>query len=438
MSKLKVGNITLIVNGYTLNNGLPYFQKAVPAALQERLGKRTVKVRLFAENGNFAVQCHRLAVGYKSLFRAMLADSTIVPSDAKLAGLALLQLAGLSASDGLENGVVDLSGAAKDILHDYLVDHNYEPSPVTRAAMATLDNKLPVLLSECFSIYLDNHQKGTDKKFIASQHPHWIRLVEFLGDKPIKAVARSDARAYRDHRLASGVAPSTVNREFNVLRAVFAKAIRELSLGIPNEFAGIEIANGNVNVKNRPPFTTEEFQLLVNSAVAANDERRRIVLVLAATGARLAEVVGLRKRDFDVTAGCIHIRPHESRSLKTKASERSVPLLPIAIKALVLQASAADSDYMFPAYANTIATKANSASAALNKWSKLIVPDKTMHSFRHTMRDQLRAVSCPEAISYEIGGWSDRNDVSKGYGKGYPLELKRKWVCKAYGWLQEP
>ena len=71
MSTLKIGSITVIVNGYTTNNGLPYFQKAVPESLRGRLGKATIKIALKAENGNFAIQCHRLNQQYTDLFRAM-------------------------------------------------------------------------------------------------------------------------------------------------------------------------------------------------------------------------------------------------------------------------------------------------------------------------------------------------------------------------------
>ena len=35
-----------------------------------------------------------------------------------------------------------------------------------------------------------------------------------------------------------------------------------------------------------------------------------------------------------------------------------------------------------------------------------------MHSFRHALRDQLRAVNCPNEVSKAIGGWSEGNDVS--------------------------
>lgn len=67
MSKLILGSITVIVHGYISNNGLPYFQKAVPAALRGRIGKATIKIRLHERDGNYAVQCHRLDNQFSAL-----------------------------------------------------------------------------------------------------------------------------------------------------------------------------------------------------------------------------------------------------------------------------------------------------------------------------------------------------------------------------------
>lgn len=443
MSTLKIGTITIIVNGFSLNNGSPYFQKAVPAALKQRIGKATIKIPLKQVNGNFAVQCHRLNEKYTALFRAMRDDSTIIPSEAKLAAMALLEQVGLKAGDGLEDFQIALSNGktetlnAADFLHDVLSERDYEPSAVTSAAFAALNNKLPVLLSEAFSVYLDNHQKGKDKNFITSQQQHWDKLINLLGDMPIKAVSRDDARKYRDHRLGAGVAPTTVLREINVIRAVFTKAIRELSLNINNQFSGIEIPKGNRNAKDRIPYTKEEIQLLITEALRLDDEQRRIALVLALTGARLAEIVGLRKTDFDATNRSIHIREHAARSIKTEQSNRVVPLLPLAFEALSKQAKEARGDYLFTSYASDKGTNADSASATLNKWAKKHVDGKTMHCFRHALRDLLRAVMCPESVSKEIGGWSSTHDVSVQYGQGYPVKLKLEWLSKAYDWLEQ-
>lgn len=335
MSKLNLGSITVIVNGYTINNGLPYFQKAVPAALRSRLGKATIKIRLHEMNGNYAVQCHRLDNKFSALFRAMKNDPNIVLSETKLAALALLATTGVRPEDGSEevrfrrnDGRVEVFNPAQDFLHDFLTEKDFEPSAVTTAAFAALDGKLPILLSEAFSVYLENHSKGQDRKFQESQKQHWDKLINLVGDKPIKALSRSDARLYRDHRLASGVAATTVSREISTIRAILAKAIRELSLGIPNQFSGIEIPKAHKNANDRPPYTPEEISLLVSEALKVNDEQRRLVIALAFTGTRLAEMVGLRKQDLDLKKRSIHIRPHKGRSLKNEQSITEVIGLP--------------------------------------------------------------------------------------------------------------
>jgi hypothetical protein len=50
-----------------------------------------------------------------------------------------------------------------------------------------------------------------------------------------------------------------------------------------------------------------------------------------------------------------------------------------------------------------------------------------IHSFRHSMRDRLRAVECPADVNDQIGGWS-RSSVGQAYGKGYTLEVLNNWM----------
>ena len=75
-------------------------------------------------------------------------------------------------------------------------------------------------------------------------------------------------------------------------------------------------------------------------------------------------------------------------------------------------------------------SNANSASAAINKWLKPRVPEGcVIHSFRHSMRDRLRAVECPKGIIDQIGGWSS-SDVGESYGDGFPLDRLYRWLGK--------
>lgn len=443
MRTLKVGSITLIVNGYTINNGLPYFQKAVPVALRQRIGKATIKIPLKHENGNLAIQCYRLEQQYSSLFKAMKTDSTLTPSKDKQAAIALLATYGLKPGDGLieeprpSHLVISDSfdpTAHISAIQDELEERFGTRNNLTDAAFKVLNNKLPVLLSEAFAVYLENHNKGQDKEFQSSQFQHWNKLILLLGDIGIESVTREMARSYRDNRLSAGLSSASVMRELNTIRAVFNKAIREIPLNIKNPFESLQIPQATQVGNKRTPFTRDELLLLINAAKQKDDEKRRIVIALALTGARLAEIAGLRKEDLDLSNQSIIITPHESRTTKTNNS-RVVPLLPLAFEALKSQYQDSSTGYLFPSYADSMYTNSDSASAALNKWSKAFVPMKSMHCFRHSFRDQMREAMCPESVSKEIGGWASTHDVSVEYGQGYSLDVKRNWLSKAYSWI---
>ena len=73
-------------------------------------------------------------------------------------------------------------------------------------------------------------------------------------------------------------------------------------------------------------------------------------------------------------------------------------------------------------------TNGNSASAAINKWLKPRVPEGcVVHSFRHSMRDRLRAVQCPSDMIDQIGGWAIAG-VGQSYGEGYALNKQSEFM----------
>ena len=446
MTKLKVGSITIIVNGYYNNNGRPYFQRAVPEDLRKRLGKSKISIALKAEHGHVAVQCQRLSDQWSALFKAMRNDSSLTPSEVKQAAISKLALFGLKEGDGKVempmpfghegtfNPQPHLEAFEADIEDDFR-----RGDPVARAAYEALRKPMPVLLSEAFAIYLDNHQRGNDSAFKHSQSQHWTKFIALTGDIPLTTLTREHAKAYRDHRLSTGMKASTVKRELNTLMAIVNKAFAELTINQKNPFENLTIHKTDDNAsKEKEPYTRQDLTKLLSQARRLDDERRRIVIVLALTGARLAEIVGLRRKDVELINKSIQIVSHQSRSLKTSVSERILPLLPMALEAIEKQLSDHTDDFVFSSYASKTEVKADSASAALNKWAKTVVnePNRTMHSFRHAMRDQLRTVNCPSEVSKAIGGWSEGNDASSSYGAGYELDMKRKWLTKAYEWLR--
>ena len=59
----------------------------------------------------------------------------------------------------------------------------------------------------------------------------------------------------------------------------------------------------------------------------------------------------------------------------------------------------------------------------INEWLKPRVPvGCVIHSFRHALRDRLRAVQCPSEMVDQIGGWSS-GKIGEGYGEGYDKNL---------------
>ena len=87
-------------------------------------------------------------------------------------------------------------------------------------------------------------------------------------------------------------------------------------------------------------------------------------------------------------------------------------------------------EFAFPKYCNTQKCNANSASAALNKWLKPRLPEGcVIHSFRHSLRDRLRAIECPADIIDAIGGLTTEG-IGHQYGKGHSLAVMHGWMKK--------
>ena len=109
---------------------------------------------------------------------------------------------------------------------------------------------------------------------------------------------------------------------------------------------------------------------------------------------RLAKTVGLHMSDIKliVEVPFLWVQKHPWRSLKILGSERDIPLVGASLWAaqrIVDQGN----QFAFPSYTNANKCAANSASSALNKWLKSRVPEGcVIHSFRHSLRDRLRAV----------------------------------------------
>jgi integrase len=288
-----------------------------------------------------------------------------------------------------------------------------------------------VLLSEAVEIYLQQKGKGRPVTFRRAAERACGYVIDACGDKQLDFYTKADANAFRDALISRGLAGSSLTRVFGTVRAVINFAASEQGLSLSNPFAGVYY-DRTAGVSDRNSIPKEALGIIQRKCREADDDLRWLVAMVSDTGMRLAEVAGLTKEDIVLEEdGSLfaRVRPHPWRRLKTKGSERDVPLegeARWAAERILEQPSG--SSFAFPRYNSTETTNANAASAALNKWMKEHVPTGcTMHGFRHSMRDRLRAVECPADVVDQIGGWQT-DGVGHGYGSGYPLGVLRKWM----------
>ena len=289
-------------------------------------------------------------------------------------------------------------------------------------------------LLDALDVYLTQKGKGRPKSFEVSARRACGYVIDACTNKSLAAFDRSDALKFRNSLIERGLTGSSVTRNFSYVKAVINFAVSELALEIKNPFIGV-YHDRQAGVEVRKPIPVESIRAVQEACRSLDDDLRHLVALISDTGMRLGEAAGLALTDFvDLESSTPHIKliRHPWRGLKTASSERLVPLAGQSLWAAqrIVEGSRT-SPYAFPRYNTGKTTGTNSASAALNKWLQQHVPEGcTMHSFRHSMRDRLRAVERPSDIVDQVGGWTTAG-VGHSYGSGYPLAVLHQWVKRA-------
>ena len=288
------------------------------------------------------------------------------------------------------------------------------------------------LLSDARDLYLRLKRINKDRVFVRTAERNVEYVIRVLGDRSVTSYSSAEAAQFRDWLIEKGMGRNTVKRVFSSIRSIINLAIKEQGLEGQNGFSGTFLPEG-LQSRERQPIPIEDIPRIQTICRSQDDDLRWLIALISDTGMRLGEAIGLLKKDIVLTTDIPHInlKPYPWRRLKTSGSERLIPLVGTSLWAarrIVNQQSY--SLFAFPRYCSQDRHNTNSASAALNKWLKPHVPkDCVIHSFRHSMRDRLRAIECPSDAIDQIGGWISPG-VGQGYGRGYPLNV-------LYGWMEK-
>ena len=285
-------------------------------------------------------------------------------------------------------------------------------------------------LKEAVDTYLLLKGGVTNPVFARTARRNGRYVIAALGNRPITAYSSADAAKFRDYLFENGLSLGSVRRIFGSVRSIINLVMREQGIEGANAFARTYMPERN-GQKERLPIPSVALSVLKQNCKDKDDEARWLIALISDTGMRLAEAAGLAMNDIyiDEELPRVSIRTHSWRRLKTKSSERLVPLVGASLWA-AKRLHQSGGAFAFPRYCNEQGCNANSASAALNKWMKGIIGNEyVIHGLRHSLRDRLRAVECPSDITDQIGGWTTEG-VGHGYGRGYSLEVKAKWIRK--------
>ncbi|OUD09626.1 hypothetical protein BVC71_07245 [Marivivens niveibacter] len=266
---------------------------------------------------------------------------------------------------------------------------------------------------------------------------------------------REHARKLRDDMLATPkrngelLAPESVRRELNMVRAILSLAIVEFDLQgkVQNPFEKLEVTSK----KNARPTSAADKRdplpadILIAMRAKMKENLRvpslgLIWRLLEGTGCRNAEIIGLRVEDVKLDAPYPHlcIRWHEDRQIKTAASERNVPLVGDALEAAREALEAARGyDMLFPRYAHE--GGADAASQSLMKQLRSVTKDKrhVVYSLRHNMKDHLISAGVDERDEHRILGHAMKGVGNRVYG-GKQAALKAAYLAMQKAHEQMP
>ena len=231
-----------------------------------------------------------------------------------------------------DSTAVRFSKSITQRLDDYwfgmrLKNMNVPAGDKIKLAGAINDDNTPKI-SDALDLYLRLKGVGKDKVFFRTANRNIRYVIKVLGNKSLKSYSSSDGGKFRDWLLEEGMSVNTVKRVFSSIRSIINIAISEYGLDCSNGFARTYFPNDNI-VNIRKPLPIDKIELVHKLCKEYDDDLRWLVALLSDTGMRLGEGVGLLKSDINLDCEIPHINlvPHPWRRLKTKGSQRCIPLV---------------------------------------------------------------------------------------------------------------
>jgi integrase len=266
-------------------------------------------------------------------------------------------------------------------------------------------------------------------------------LAEFLKHDDAARITEDDILRFKNHRLASGISPKTIaDKDLAALKSIFRWSVSNRKLR-SNPAEKVTVIRGKRQRLRGPGFTDKEAIEILTSAISYRGEgvehdhtvaaKRWLPWLCAYTGARIGELVQLRKQDVfqDQKIWCMRITP-EAGTVKTDQA-RIVPVHRHLIdQGFIEFVKSRDEGPLFASETRRdgFPLGFEALMTRLRDWIREIVPDPNVqpfHGWRHRVKTIFRDLRIEQRVAEDIQGWAEGESTNAGGGYG-EVSLKAK------------
>lgn len=231
------------------------------------------------------------------------------------------------------------------------------------------------------------------------EHTFRTHILPAFKGKTLAEIKPLDVQTWIDHLAEKKLAPATVGKAYRYLRACLKQAENwDLIDKSPCRSISLPRCNGAELSFLEP----REVNALLEQA---RDPERHLFMVLAWSGLRLGEALGLAWHHVDFKDNAIIVERAWSywgafQEPKTKTSKRAIPLLPVLAEALqefyIMQGSPGPDALLFSADGEKPLDPSNARKEFLRALEAAGLKHVTMHSLRHTYASLM--IACGASI----------------------------------------
>ncbi|MEU3251070.1 site-specific integrase [Streptomyces sp. NPDC006997] len=298
-------------------------------------------------------------------------------------------------------------------------------------AKAKMDQGIPTadknwLLGKYLDYWLENVIKPSRKPTTYDLYEGNVRLYlkPGLGHVFLNKLTVPMLQQYLNQHLAAGHSVRKVQTLREIVSSALTQAMREelIARNVAQLVSVKETYGSDEEVWPWSPHETRRFL-----EVAQSHKWFPAFLISATYGARRGEVLGLRKQDVDLVKKRIYVRQQVFRaggkvqigSVKTKAGQRSLPLLEVVADALqehrTQRSLQTDHDLFFTSSTGNLVEPQNYTRAFLNICDKFGLRRIRLHDLRHGIATLLKDLGVPDKDIQLILGHSSVAVTQKIY-----------------------